>query len=579
MKKLIGNGGLAAAAGWLLINSIPAEAQSDHVVVEDDYGTEVVAQDYRPLSDREIENLIGPIALYPDDLVSIVLPAATYPVQVVQAARFLEQREGNPELDPPNDWDDAVVALLNYPEVIELMNDDLDWTWALGEAFLNQQSEVLVAISDFRDEAYAAGNLRSDQNQVVRRQQEVIYIEPADPEVIYVPYYEPERVIVYQPYPVYHYHPYPRYSYYYPYPADYGFSYGYFFGVSTAFRLHWAHHSLYTYHYGYRGHPYFGRGYHHRFYYRHSPYRYSRGRHARSRGGYAGSQGRGDRWRPRGRHGPRPQAGARHSGGRLAADRPGRSQRGGVDRPGRRGGADGTHSRRRGDNGRQTPRNRGGLGEPRADRGNGAVNAGRAQGQRVRSDRPRHAYSDKDPEQKRLVRRYREDAASSRRQNSNRRATTRQQQDPPRRASSRSRVGTRVAERPRAESRSSARRDEATRTHRNVRRPGNRASNTQRTRTEPRRTVTPRRASTRPTQRTTSRQARPRASTRPARPKASTNRQVARRAAPAQQRTARPAQRRAAPQQRAQRPAKREPRATSGGKQRERTRRSEPRRR
>src|SRR5690606_34887888 len=119
------------------------------------------------LSSSELERLVGPIALYPDDLIAIVLPAATYPLQIVQAARLLEERERNPGLAPDDSWDDSVVALLNYPEVVELLNNDLDWTWQLGEAVLAQHSDVIDAIQDFRDRAYAAGNLRTDERQIV----------------------------------------------------------------------------------------------------------------------------------------------------------------------------------------------------------------------------------------------------------------------------------------------------------------------------------------------------------------------------------------------------------------------------
>ena len=297
-------------AGLLAMVVAPVLAQTSHEVIEDGYEASdtTQAQVYEPMTTAELEELAGPIALYPDDLVSLILPAATYPVQVVQAARFLEDRERDTHRQPPDDWDDAVVALLNYPEVIELMNDDLDWTWALGEAFLNQQAGLLDAIAGFRRQAYAAGNLKSDERQVVTVDHEVIEIEPADPEVIYVPYYEPARVIVYQPYPVYYYHRYPRYSYYYPYPADYSFAFGYFFGVSTAYRLHWHSHRLYTYDYGYRGHPYYGHSYYGHHYFRHRPHRPYRPRHAFSQGRYAGDAQRGDIWRPRHRHGSRPRS-------------------------------------------------------------------------------------------------------------------------------------------------------------------------------------------------------------------------------------------------------------------------------
>ncbi|MFQ6005861.1 MAG: DUF3300 domain-containing protein, partial [Woeseia sp.] len=86
------------------------------------------------LSAEALEELVGPVALYPDDLLAIVLPASTYPLQVVQAARFLERLEDDPSLKPDEEWDESITALLNYPEVVELMNDDIEWTWRLGEA-------------------------------------------------------------------------------------------------------------------------------------------------------------------------------------------------------------------------------------------------------------------------------------------------------------------------------------------------------------------------------------------------------------------------------------------------------------
>ncbi|HLF11757.1 MAG TPA: DUF3300 domain-containing protein [Gammaproteobacteria bacterium] len=221
------------------------------------------------LSAEALDELVGPIALYPDDLIGIVLPASTYPLQIVQAARFLENRTNDSTLEPDTDWDDSVVALLNYPDVVKLMNDDLDWTWELGDAVLNQRAQVLDAIQDFRDRAYAAGNLRSDDRQVVSNDDGVIAIAPADPEVIYVPYYEPERVVVYQTVPVYHYYPWAYPVYYYPYPAGYSFSTGYFWGVTSAFVVGWNSHYLHVHHHGYYGHPYYGRRYYDPFYVRH----------------------------------------------------------------------------------------------------------------------------------------------------------------------------------------------------------------------------------------------------------------------------------------------------------------------
>jgi hypothetical protein len=216
---------------------------------------------------EELHEIVGPIALYPDDLVAIVLPASTYPLQVVQAARFLDRRANDSSLKPDEAWDDSIVALLNYPEVVELLNDDLDWTYDLGTAVLNQRADVLNAIQDFREEAYAAGNLRTDERQTVARDDGAIEITSADPQVIYVPYYEPERVVVYQPVPVYHYYPRRYPVYYYPYPAHYVFDTGFFWGVRSWYSIGWHNHYVHLYDPFYYGHPYFGRSYYDPFYF------------------------------------------------------------------------------------------------------------------------------------------------------------------------------------------------------------------------------------------------------------------------------------------------------------------------
>ncbi len=220
------------------------------------------------LGPQELQGLVGPVALYPDELLAIVLPASTYPLQVVQAARFLEKLKTDPALEPDPDWDDSIVALLNYPEVVELLNEDLDWTWQLGEAVVAQQSDVISAAEAFRNSAYAAGNLRSDDYQEVSKELGTIEISPVNEDVIYVPYYEPSQVVVRQPAPAYYYYDQPYPVYYYPYPDSYSFNRGYFWGVTTAFSIGWASDSLHVYHQGYRGHPYYGRDYRSRWWYR-----------------------------------------------------------------------------------------------------------------------------------------------------------------------------------------------------------------------------------------------------------------------------------------------------------------------
>jgi hypothetical protein len=251
-----------------------------------------------PLTPAELEELVGPVALYPDDLLAIVLPAATYPLQIVQAARFLDDRANDATLEPNPEWDDSIVALLNYPEIVRMMNEDLDWTWDLGAAVLADQSAVIAAVQTFRDRAYAAGNLRTDDRQVVTNEDNVIEIAPADPEVIYIPYYEPERVVVYHSTPAYYYYPYAYPVYYYPYPVGYGFTWGFFWGVTSAYSIGWHSHWLHVHHHTHVGHPY----YHHP-YYDHYPYYGRSGVVVHANTGYASNV-----WRHDNHHGgPHPR--------------------------------------------------------------------------------------------------------------------------------------------------------------------------------------------------------------------------------------------------------------------------------
>ncbi len=261
---------------------------------------EAGAEEIPLLSASDLQVLVGRIALYPDDLLAIVLPASTYPLQLVQAERFLQDLKNDPTLQPNEAWDDSIVALINYPEAVELLTKDLDKTWRLGEAVVAQQADVIAAIESFRDQAYAAGNLQSDTYQTVSQNDGVIEITPVEEDVIYVPYYEPERVVVYQPTPAYYYYPRAYPVYYYPYPYGHAFNRGYFWGVTTAFTVGWFSDSLNVYHHSYHGHPYYGRSYGHNFWYRrpsihvHNNYYYNRHNNYRSGDRY----GHGDYWRP-----------------------------------------------------------------------------------------------------------------------------------------------------------------------------------------------------------------------------------------------------------------------------------------
>ena len=150
------------------------------------------------LSDAELEVLVGPIALYPDALIANILPAATVPLDIVAAARYLrEQGKKKVEGAPPGaTWDPSVVALLEVPDAIYLLDKDLGWTQRIGDAVIDQQQGVMEAIQRFRKKAYDAGNLQTNQQQIIVVEKETIVVQPAQPSVVYVPTYNPQIVVV-----------------------------------------------------------------------------------------------------------------------------------------------------------------------------------------------------------------------------------------------------------------------------------------------------------------------------------------------------------------------------------------------
>jgi hypothetical protein len=299
---------LATFAALPAYSQVPVDDDGNPVApVEESTFDDADDEEQPNLTAAELQDIVGPVALYPDDLLAIVLPASTYPLQVVEAARFLERLKSDSSLKPDEEWDDSIVALLNYPEVVNLMNEDIDWTWRLGEAVVAQQADVIAAIESFRDKAYAAGNLKSDERQNVSSNEGVIEIEPVSEDVIYVPYYEPEQVVVYQPRPVYYYYPRAYPLYYYPYPYGYSFASGYFWGVTTAFSIGWLTDHLHVYHYSYWGHPYYGHYYPTYYYYRRPSLIYFNSyyvNNSRSHWNYRYRDG--DYWRPRRHGGARP---------------------------------------------------------------------------------------------------------------------------------------------------------------------------------------------------------------------------------------------------------------------------------
>ncbi|MEI7899927.1 MAG: DUF3300 domain-containing protein [bacterium] len=172
-------------------------------------------------SAAELEKLVAPIALFSDPLIATILPASVYPLEIVQAARFVADTNNLAKLDD-QPWDDNVKAVASVPAVIKMMNDDLQWTIALGEAFLAQDKELLDTIQSLRGKAQKAGTLQTTPQQIVvvtntiiekTVEQRVVVvtntivqIQPSNPQVVYVPTYNPYTV--YYPPPAYVYNPY-----------------------------------------------------------------------------------------------------------------------------------------------------------------------------------------------------------------------------------------------------------------------------------------------------------------------------------------------------------------------------------
>lgn len=153
----------------------------------------------QPRSPQELDQLLAPIALYPDALIALILPATTVPTDIVLAARHLRENPGDRSQIEHRAWDESVKSLTNYPEVIQWMDENLHWTQQLGEAFAAQPADVMQAVQRLRAKARAAGTLVDTPQQQVIAEPQVIRIVPAQPDIIYVPHYEPEIVFVDRP--------------------------------------------------------------------------------------------------------------------------------------------------------------------------------------------------------------------------------------------------------------------------------------------------------------------------------------------------------------------------------------------
>lgn len=148
------------------------------------------------LSAEQMDNLLAPIALYPDPLLAQIFPASTFVDQIEQAARWLRGNNNSSTGVDNQAWDVSVKSVAHYPQVIYMMSDKLDWTTALGQAYVNQSTDVLTSVQRLRARAKAAGHLVTTPQQTVIVEKEVIKVVPAQPQVIYVPTYNPQVVYV-----------------------------------------------------------------------------------------------------------------------------------------------------------------------------------------------------------------------------------------------------------------------------------------------------------------------------------------------------------------------------------------------
>jgi Protein of unknown function (DUF3300) len=269
-RKLLSRFCAIVTSGALIFAGMPAIAQQP--LPPQDASPQQQSQQpaAQLLGQAQMETLLAPIALYPDDLVAQILTASTYPLEVVQAERWVQGHpnvSGNALQDAmqQESWDASVKGLTAVPQVLAMMNDKLDWTQQVGEAFLAQPKDVSNAIQQLRTKAAANGNLKSSKQLKVSTvaiqgtqtppspppqgvdpamlppppPPEYIVIEPADPDTYYVPVYDP--MVVYGPWP------WPVYSPFYWYPPGYvlgataiGFGVGFFVGAALWSHYNWA---------------------------------------------------------------------------------------------------------------------------------------------------------------------------------------------------------------------------------------------------------------------------------------------------------------------------------------------------
>jgi uncharacterized membrane protein YgcG len=256
-------------------------------------------QQYIQQSPEQLQQLVAPIALYPDSLVAQILAASTYPEQVVEADRWVQAHpdlkgEALGQAVDQQPWDPSVKALTAFPSVLGNMDKNLSWASSLGDAYYNQQDDVMDAVQVMRQRAQESGNLRTTPQQTVTTQESTIVIEPTSPEVVYVPAYDPWLVYAGPIVPWPGWYPYPGIWYEGPYLSfGVGFGIGFYGGYGWGWHhwgSDWHHHSV-----TYDRDRYYSRS--RTFYNRNNYYRGgdARGEVNRDRGGDRGRSNEGNR--------------------------------------------------------------------------------------------------------------------------------------------------------------------------------------------------------------------------------------------------------------------------------------------
>jgi hypothetical protein len=222
----------------MLPGDVPLFGQSQETTKK---AAEQTEQEAAKIPPDQLDSLVAPIALYPDELLAQTLAASTYPLEIIQLQQWLAKNsklkdKKLAEAVAKQPWDPSVQAMAALPDVVKRLADDIQWTTDLGNAFLAQQSDVLDAVQRMRKKAQEKGNLKSNEQQKVESKvvenKTVIVVEQADPQVVYVPSYNP--VVVYGA-PVYAYP-----SIYYPPPGYYAAVMAFSFGVGVALGAMWS---------------------------------------------------------------------------------------------------------------------------------------------------------------------------------------------------------------------------------------------------------------------------------------------------------------------------------------------------